>query len=1236
VTDPTNEDAPHFEIESGYLDVTNKFTVEPDEIEFSWGKIKRCVITSFFTGTSTYDCNPQEATIRTSFAKVQPDEDFEPFEDNYAWKDVVGNTGAEGNGYNPWLGSARTTWDPQYGFNDAQTHRLKSIHNTWQKSHQAATCSDNTDADHDGTADACANSVTGYKGHNGSQCDTIIGKCTIPVRDRSIKTIAYTLNKEAPDAFQDKVDGGGRVIEQGVLEQMGASWGQLLEVAIAYRREVECRRTHDGDRDSCHSQFFESDLTPAGKQVVKVGGWLTDKPKPQDVDKGKPMFYVCHNPVRSYDPEDLCGKPGTSLRFGDIRRNWLVYWPYESRARYGGVGWNPSDPVTGETWGATATIMGRSVTRAAALQRDVIQLAMGDTKIEDILVGAPADRYARMLKDGASAPEGMRIGKTPEEIAARVGAVDLNNLRSSIAVRPPTTASQLEDAKLDSIAKMKSTVAGEQFKGDIAKFDVLTGRLKGSVQMLDEVASPLRGLEPAKMEALRAWYEEDMAAKGACFQEAMQTGTGSLYLPSLAGWFRAKYGDLDPKTRGERIYDDLVKETIKGIGIHEMGHSLGLRHNFASSWDAPNFNPQYWQLRTNEGKATAACNGPRKGDEDTCMGPRYLDPMTRDEQGLAGESRPGIDYFANTSTMEYQIERGGESIGLGTYDQHAMKVLYGRVIETLDDRIIPSKEQNNFALKNYTQLQERDLVLNGNSVFTHYTTTGRLLKIFDPNRDCRPATDQEKAENAWRVVHGKVCAPPTKDHGAFGDFESGPDPIINSLNLVKWRVKDGNKSLVRWNYRWGEQYGAGGYMHTTMMDAGADVYELTQNLTRSFDLRYPWTYFRRGDREYNDMFLPQAVASQYFGRLRAYHWQVALGMARAKAADLSSDDGMRPYVMAQADIFNFLTRAALMPEPGDYAPSGRGAPGGRQIFDLLQSNGGGVTPQAAFTIGIGDGRYIAVDFDNEKGGSWNYQQYVAHAGYETEKALALMQIVDPRPTLFTVARENYLDGRDVMISFRNDLPDGVDRLLGGVLSEDWESIAPHVVGDASSGIQGFDITQKALSRPQGAMLVFPNVGYKQELSMAIYGALFSRLSSDMTLVNKMRIWMDGDKAPVIPGTREIRFTNPESGYTYVASKYGDEALDGHTTDRGIGSRMLARANQLLAQAYQVKLDANGKTILDEKGQPQLVLDASGRPIVNGPDAQIQFRRYIGLVDATRQIGRVLDGPLGGGGGGGDD
>lgn len=79
--------------------------------------------------------------------------------------------------------------------------------------------------------------------------------------------------------------------------------------------------------------------------------------------------------------------------------------------------------------------------------------------------------------------------------------------------------------------------------------------------------------------------------------------------------------------------------------------------------------------------------------------------------------------------------------------------------------------------------------------------------------------------------------------------------------------------------------------------------------------------------------------------------------------------------------------------------------------------------------------------------------------------------------------------------------------------------------------------------------------------------------------------------------------------------------------------MLARANQLLMQAYQVKVDEQGKPALDANGQPQLVLDGSGSPITTNADAVLAFRRYVGLVDATRQISRLLDGPLGGGGGG---
>lgn len=1256
VTDPTSEDAPHLELESGYFDVTNKFQVEQEDVELSWGSIKRCQIDAFVTGSGSYDCSPQETTMRLSFSRIEPSkEDFESFEDDFAWNDVVGNWSSAGSGADRSLGTSRQAWDPAYGMTDAQTKRLKSIHEIWTKSHQDATCASNDDADKNGTADACENATTGYAGHSGSQCDLLAGRCTIPVRDREVKTIAYHLNKEAPDALQDEVDASGKPTKRGTLEDLGYSWNQLLSVAVAYRREVECRRTGDGDRNACHAEFFESDSSPNAKTMVSFGGWLVDTVKAQPVDQGKPVMTVCHNPVRAYDPE-VCGKPGDTARFGDMRKNFLVYWPYESDAHYGGVGANPPDPITGQTFGATATIMGRSATYAAGMQRDIVQLAMGDLSMDEIVEGAPAQKYAAILRSGQAAPAGMTHAKTEAELAAAVARFDPAKVRSETGMiaLPDGPALAVADTKI----KAKTLRDSAEYATSIAQYDALASKLRSTpfeAQLADgrwmtsvlgsapnaqitpemlEMASPLRGLDPARVDALHKWFQQDLADRGACFHDTTFAGVGSVYQASLAGYFKGKYKDQGARARGERIYDDLWKEAVKGIGLHELGHSLGLRHNFASSWDAMNYQPQYWQLRTNEGKAKDACKGPRSGDADSCMGPRYVDPMTPDEQGLAGESRPGIDYFANTSTMEYAIERFGETVGLGTYDLHAMKSLYGRVLEAFDDSVVPPAQQSNFAPKTISQLQEKDLVLAGKNGVTHYTSTARAANVFDPARDCRPATEEEKATAEWRIVHGKVCAPPPKDHAAWDDFKTDAVPVYGQ-NGVKWHAKPAHGAeRVRWPYRYGEQYGAGGYTHTTMQDAGADAYELVQNLERRFDLSYPWSYFRRSRAGWVNLFLPQATASQYFSRLRAYHWSIATNLTRYKAAYLADDDVGRPELMAQGEAFRVLSKALLMPEPGSYAQSAARTPAGssRPIFDIADGSGPGGLG-GAFSLDIADARYIGDDFQNDLGGSWNYQQYFHHASYEVEKALAVMQLVDPRPTLSTVMRENYLDGRAPRISFRTDMADAVDRLLGGVLAEDWEAVAPSVVTDTQShqlGVLPLDLSLPQTKRDANAMIVFPNVGYKQQLATAVNAALLSRLSGDMDLVNKMRVWLDGDRSPQLPAARQVRLTDPKTGYTYVAGRFGSDVIDGKTVDRGIGSRMLQHGNDFVAAAYDVKRDATGKPVLDDSGRPEVLASEGGLPKVVNEGAETAYRKYLGLVDAMRQLQIVLgNGPLGG-------
>jgi hypothetical protein len=485
-----------------------------------------------------------------------------------------------------------------------------------------------------------------------------------------------------------------------------------------------------------------------------------------------------------------------------------------------------------------------------------------------------------------------------------------------------------------------------------------------------------------------------------------------------------------------------------------------------------------------------------------------------------------------------------------------------------------------------------------------------------------------------------VCAPAPRDHAAWSDFEHGPtDPASANSIAPYWRTRAGTQSgelAVRWMYR----YGATGnsYFHTSMSDAGADPYEVTVNTIRHFDGMYPWTYFRRQNREYFYGSLPFAASQGTFERLRAYHWNVAnrnafyMGFGKPTFDEIAkSDDWHRPLVVAETEMFNALARVILTPEPGDYDALATQPVGAtRTIFDAV--NGGG-----AFRIGAVDGRFIGEEYDSDPtaGGSWNYQHWVKHAGFGVEKTFAAMALADGRPVLSTISRQNYLDGRATKINFRSDMPQALDRLLAGVLSEDWDTVGMFVEQgkEPTPLMTPLAVVDVAPARPAGAKVLFPNVGYKQQLGVLVFAQIYSRMSTDMTLSNKMRLWIDGQEGQIeIPTEQQVRFYDPQSGYTYVARSYGKDTIDGKAVDRGIASRMVQHANALVIASYEVQRDSEGKPIVDAFGTPEVVVDESGLPVLLAPEAThiTELTRYVGLLDAARQIGKQLGyGPLGG-------
>ncbi|OBT15979.1 hypothetical protein A9264_06760 [Vibrio sp. UCD-FRSSP16_10] len=88
---------------------------------------------------------------------------------------------------------------------------------------------------------------------------------------------------------------------------------------------------------------------------------------------------------------------------------------------------------------------------------------------------------------------------------------------------------------------------------------------------------------------------------------------------------------------------------------HEMGHSLGLRHNFMGSMDAQNYNFT---------------------DQD----------MTALKSKLAAVGYPNIEPHSNSSShMEYSIN--AYSIGFGPYDMAALRFGYARQVELTNDAL---------------------------------------------------------------------------------------------------------------------------------------------------------------------------------------------------------------------------------------------------------------------------------------------------------------------------------------------------------------------------------------------------------------------------------------------------------------------------------------------------------------------------------------------------------------------
>src|SRR5262249_39327751 len=116
---------------------------------------------------------------------------------------------------------------------------------------------------------------------------------------------------------------------------------------------------------------------------------------------------------------------------------------------------------------------------------------------------------------------------------------------------------------------------------------------------------------------------------------------------------------------------------FRGLTDHEVGHTMGLRHNFAASTDALNYDDEYWRVRT--------------------------DPTIPQDKW---ESDHSLSELAYASVMDYGARFNSDIRGLGKDDTAAIRFGYGQLIDLIEQTPESAYTglRNDIPLWDYTRL----------------------------------------------------------------------------------------------------------------------------------------------------------------------------------------------------------------------------------------------------------------------------------------------------------------------------------------------------------------------------------------------------------------------------------------------------------------------------------------------------------------------------------------------------